>query len=156
MQDQIDADGVKITVYDPEQPNGGDGFDGWYNPENAKAELDQAVKELKNQGFTVDAENPIYVDLPYYASSETYTNSANSYKQSVESALGGLVILNLVPCETADEWYYAGYYTDYGYEANYDIYDLSGWGPDYGDPSTYLDTMLPEGAGYMVKCIGLW
>ena len=156
MQDQIDADGVKITVYDPEQPNGGDGFDGWYNPENAKAELDQAVKELKSQGFTVDAENPIYVDLPYYASSEVYTNSANSYKQSVEAALGGLVVLNLVPCETADEWYYAGYYTDYGYEANYDIYDLSGWGPDYGDPSTYLDTMLPEGAGYMVKCIGLW
>ena len=91
MQDQIDADGVKITVYDPEQPNGGDGFDGWYNPENAKAELDEAVKELKKLGFTVDAEHPIYIDLPYYASSEVYTNMANSYKQSVEAALGGLV-----------------------------------------------------------------
>ena len=81
---------------------------------------------------------------------------ANAYKQSVENALGGRVIMNLTGCQTADEWYYAGYYTDYGYEANYDIYDLSGWGPDYGDPSTYLDTMLPEGAGYMVKCLGIY
>ena len=30
------------------------------------------------------------------------------------------------------------------------------WGPDYGDPSTYLDTMLPDYAGYMTKCIGIF
>jgi ABC-type oligopeptide transport system substrate-binding subunit len=33
---------------------------------------------------------------------------------------------------------------------------VSGWGPDYGDPQTYLDTFLPDGAGYMVKCIGVF
>ena len=54
------------------------------------------------------------------------------------------------------DWYSAGYDASYGFESNYDIYDLSGWGPDYGDPSTYLDTMLPDGAGYMAKCIGLY
>jgi peptide/nickel transport system substrate-binding protein/oligopeptide transport system substrate-binding protein len=60
-------------------------------------------------------------------------------------------------CETADQWYGAGYDTTYGYEANYDIYDLSGWDPDYGDPSTYLDTMLPEGAGYnLLKLCGIY
>jgi ABC-type oligopeptide transport system substrate-binding subunit len=32
----------------------------------------------------------------------------------------------------------------------------SGWGPDYGDPSTYLDTFQGEGAGYMTKVIGLF
>ena len=51
---------------------------------------------------------------------------------------------------------YAGYRTSYGYEANYDIYDVSGWGPDYGDPQSYLDTMLPLYAGYMTKCIGVY
>ena len=156
MQDQLNADGVPITVYDESQPNGGDGFDGWYNADNAAKEMDQAVKELAAKGFTIDAEHPIYVDIPYYSTNNQFALAANSYKQSVEAALGGKVIMNLVPCETAAEWYYAGYYTDYGYEANYDIYDLSGWGPDYGDPSTYLDTMLPDGAGYMVKCLGLW
>ena len=32
----------------------------------------------------------------------------------------------------------------------------SGWGPDYGDPSTYLDTFLGYGQGYMTKVIGLF
>ena len=32
----------------------------------------------------------------------------------------------------------------------------SGWGPDYGDPSTYLDTFRGLGAGYMCKVIGLF
>ena len=36
------------------------------------------------------------------------------------------------------------------------MYDLSGWGPDYLDPSTYLDTFLPDGNGFMTKCIGLF
>ena len=54
------------------------------------------------------------------------------------------------------EWYYAGYYPSTGAEGNYDICDLSGWGPDYGDPQTYLDTMLPDYAGYMTKAIGLF
>ena len=67
-----------------------------------------------------------------------------------------MVVINLVSCVSTDEWYYAGYYTDFGYEANYDVYDLSGWGPDYGDPTTYLDTFLPDYAGYMIKCIGIY
>lgn len=156
MQYQIDADGVALTVYDPAQPNGGDSFDGWYNPANAAAELAIAVEELKAEGVEVSAENPIYIDLPYATNSEIYTNAANAYKQSVESALGGAVILSLTQCADNDQWFYAGYYTDYGYEANYDIYDLSGWGPDYGDPSTYLDTFLPEYSGYMAKCLGIY
>ena len=81
---------------------------------------------------------------------------ANAYKQSVESTLEGKVIVNLVACADADEWQNAGYYTENGAEANYHVYDLSGWGPDYGDPSSYLDTMLPDYAGYMTKCIGIF
>ena len=34
--------------------------------------------------------------------------------------------------------------------------DGSGWGPDFGDPQTYLATMLPQYAGYMTKCLGLF
>lgn len=159
MQAQIDADGVAIKAYDAAADNGngsGDGYDGWYNVENAVAELDLAIAELAEQGVVIDAENPIYIDLPTPMNSETYVNQKNAYKQSVEASLGGKVIVNLVECVDYNEWYYAGYYTDYGYEANYDMYDLSGWGPDYGDPSTYLDTFLPDFAGYMVKCIGIF
>ena len=62
----------------------------------------------------------------------------------------------IIGCDDQDSWLNAGYYTDSGKEANYTIYDLSGWGPDYGDPSTYLDTFLPDYAGYMIKCIGIY
>jgi peptide/nickel transport system substrate-binding protein/oligopeptide transport system substrate-binding protein len=81
---------------------------------------------------------------------------SNVYKKSLETAFDGMVILNLVACETSQDWYNAGYYTNLGSEANYSLYDVSGWGPDYGDPQTYLDTFLPEYAGYMVKCIGVY
>ena len=159
MQAQIDADGVKMTVWDPEADGGigsSAGFDGWYSVENAKAELAAAVEALAAQGVEISAENPIYIDLPYFSGSEAYGNRANAYKKSIETALGGAVIVNLVECVDSTEWYYAGYYCNYGYEGNYDIYDVSGWGPDYGDPQTYLDTFLPDYAGYMVKMIGLF
>lgn len=159
MQAQIDADGVAMKVWDPTADGGigsSAGFDGWYNPDNAMAELNAAIEELAAIGIEVSAENPIYVDLPYFSGSEAYGNRANAYKQSIESVLGGAVIMNLVECVDSAAWYYAGYYTNYGYEANYDVYDVSGWGPDYGDPQTYLDTFLPDYAGYMVKCIGVF
>ncbi len=159
MQDQINADGVKITVWDPNGDGGAgssDGFDGWFNVENAKAELAKAVEELAAIGIEVSAENPIYIDLPTLMISATWKNKANALKQSVEAALEGKVKINLVECNTADEWYFAGYDTYTGDQANYDIYDLSGWGPDYGDPQTYLDTFLPAYMGYMTKCIGIF
>ena len=158
-QAQIDADGVAIKVWDPDGNDGAgssDGFDGWYNVDNAVAELDTAIEELSADGITIDEENPIYIDMPYASSLEAYSNQANAYKQSIETSLGGKVIVNLVDFVTSDGWYYAGYYTDYGYEANYDVYDVSGWSPDFGDPSTYLDTFLPDYAGYMAKCIGIY
>ncbi len=158
-QAQIDADGVKIKVWDPtaDEGNGSsDGFDGWYSPENAMEELNTAIEELKADGVTIDADNPVVLDLPYASNDERYTNAANAYKQSLEASLEGLVKVNLVEAKSYDEWYYAGYYTSYGYEANYDIYDLSGWGPDYGDPKTYLDTFLPDYAGYMVRTLGIF
>ncbi|MBQ3868925.1 MAG: peptide ABC transporter substrate-binding protein [Clostridia bacterium] len=157
MQAQIDADGLTIKVYDKaaDEGNGsGDGYDGWYNPTEAMNQLNTAIAALADLGITKD--NPIQVDLPYPSARETYTKKAQAVKQSVEAALQGFVQVNLTECKTDDEWYYAGYYTEFGYEANYDIYDLSGWGPDYGDPSTYLDTFLPDGAGYMIKCIGIF
>lgn len=159
VQAQIDADGVTMKVWDPEAEAGNgssDGFDGWYNAENAKAELAKAVEELSAAGVEVSAENPICFDIPYFSGSENRTNMANAYKQSVESALDGAVVVNLVECVDVNDYYYAGYFTTYGYESNYDAYDLSGWGPDYGDPQTYLNTFLPDYAGYMAKNIGIY
>ncbi len=159
MQAQIDADGVKIKVWDPEAEAGAgssDGFDGWFNAENAVAELNVAISELEAAGLHISASNPIYLDYPYYSASETNTNMAQAFKQSIENVLGGKVIINLVDCVDIYGAYYAGYFISTGAEANYDVYSYAGWGPDYGDPQTYLDTVLPQYAGYMTMMLGIF
>lgn len=161
LQAQLNADGFEgvITVWDPNGDDGNgssDGFDGWYNVDNAKAYMDKAIEELKADGVEITAENPVVLDLPMPSGTPTYANKANVYKQSLESAFGGLVQVNLVDCIDTTTWLYTGYYTSYGYENNYDIFDLSGWGPDYGDPATYLDTFLPDYEGYVTKSLGIY
>ncbi len=159
VQAQLDADGVAATVWDPTQDGGigsSAGFDGWYNPEEAAKELALAIEELKADGVEISADKPISLDLPTFTGSEQYANRAEAFKQSVEAATNKCVIINKVDCPTSTEWYYAGYYYRTGNEANFDICDLSGWGPDYGDPQTYLDTMQRDYAGYMVKALGVF
>ena len=107
MQDQLDADGIAITAWDPAAEAGAgssDGFDGWYNADAAAAELAIAIEELAAQGVEISAENPIYLDLPCFTTSDAYANRGNAYKQSVESALGGCVIINLTECVDSAQW----------------------------------------------------
>ncbi len=159
LQDQLDADGVGVKVFDPEAEVGrgsSDGFDGWYNPTKAVEELALALRELEEQGIEIDGENPVTIELPYFAGGDTQTNKAYAYKLSVEQTLGETVRIQLVPCPEKDQVYYAGYYASAGDESNYDVYDLSGWGPDYGDPQTYLSALLPGYEGYMTRMLGIF
>lgn len=156
-QAQLDADGYPIQVWDPSGDDGvgsGDGFDGWFSVANAKAELEQAIADLAAVGVEVSAENPIYIDSFYLSTSETNTNAKNAYKQSIEAALEGKVIVNLVAYEDSLSMQYAYYRNSTGAEANFDISHNSGWGPDYGDAQTFLDTIQPY--GYMTKNLGIY
>lgn len=155
VQAQLTADGSQIKVWDPTGGDGdgsSDGFDGWYNVEAAREELAKAIEELAN--LNISADNPICLDLPYVSTNSNYSAAANAFKQSVEAALEGKVIINLVAAEKFAGWYYAGYYCTSGSECNYDLYDCSGWGPDYGDPATYLNTFLPA-SGDLLHVLGL-
>ena len=153
MQDQLDADGIALTVWNGQSSSG---FDGWYNPEACKGYIAAAVEELAAIGIEVSAANPIYLDFPVRTDSTVNMNQKQALKKSIEAATDGLVIVNLVEYVTRDEYLAATYRFNVGNEANYDFNDGSGWGPDYGDPSTYLGTMLPYGAGYMTKSLGIF
>ena len=157
-QAQLDADGVPLKVWDPEADGGagsGDGFDGWFNADAAAAYLDKAVAELAQIGVEVSAEKPIHIDVPYGAYSESVTNRMNAYKQSVEKYTDGKVVVDLVSFADSTSFSYSYYRTSNGAEANYDITPgTSGWGPDYGDAQSFLDTIQPY--GYMTKNIGLY
>ena len=109
MQDQLDADGVTAKVWDAETQMSS-GFDGWYNVENAKVYLDKAIEELAAEGLVIDAEHPIYLDVPTFTGSEVYNNREEALKQSVAAASDNRIVINKVDCPTSNDWYYAGYY----------------------------------------------
>ena len=112
--------------------------------------------QLAAVGIEISAENPIYIDFPVRTDSEVNMNMKNAMKQSIEAATDGCIKVNLVEYATRDTYLDATYWYGTGYEANFDLNDGSGWGPDYGDPSTYLGTMLPDYAGYMTKSLGIF
>ena len=153
VQDQLDADGVALTVW-----NGltSSGFDGWYNVDACKAYIAAAAEELAAVGIEVTAENPIYLDIPCRTDSTVEMNQKQAMKKSIEAATDGLIAVNLVEYATRDLYLAATYRFNVGNEANFDLNDGSGWGPDYGDPSSYLGTMLPDYAGYMTKSLGIF
>lgn len=153
VQDQLDADKVGLTVW-----NGfaSSGFDGWFKPEKAVEYLNKAVDELKAVGVEITAENPIKLDLPVRIDNPTNRKMKQVLKQSVEAVTGGKIVISLVEFSTRDDYLNATYWYGTGEEANFDLNDGSGWGPDYGDPQAYLDTMLPAYAGYITKSLGLF
>lgn len=158
LQAQLEADGYPMKVWDPAGNDGAGasyGFDGWYLPEEAAKYMDAAVEDLAAEGIEVSAENPIYLDYCYRDYSTTGAAMDQAMKQSIETALGGRVIINLIPSEgDSNNVSYAAYMGDNGYQFNFDFGGSSGWGPDYGDAQTYLDTMLPTGG--MMQNVGLW
>ncbi|MCQ2771422.1 MAG: ABC transporter substrate-binding protein, partial [Clostridia bacterium] len=143
--DQLNNDGIQLA----------DGVDGWYKPDLAKKYMQMAVKDLGGQSV-VNKKNPIEIDIVNYSASTVMVNQAEIYKKYVEEATGGLVKVNVRASADIYAYYYSGYYAETGAEANYDVFFGSGWGPDYGDPITYLNTFLPDGDGYMTKVCGLY
>ncbi len=144
VQYYLDEMGAKVIV--------ADAVDGWYNPEAAVEYLAAAKEEL---GDSVTY--PIQIDVVYYGASAANTAQAQAYKQVIENTLGAdSVQVNLLEATTSEDFYACGYRASNGEAGNFDMFYGSGWGPDYGDPNTYLNTFLGGGAGYMTKVIGLF
>ena len=113
-----------------------DGQDGWYNPERAQAFAAKAKEEL---GDTISSW-PIILDYPVYAASENNKNQAMAMKNSIESAIGDYVQVNLVYLEGNSSTYYSAFYSiSTGEQNSIDFAFGAGWGPDYGDPLTYIN-----------------
>lgn len=112
-----------------------DGHDAWYNPELAKTFAERAKEEL---GDSV-SEWPIHIDVPVYAASENQKNMQLAMKKSVEDAIGEYVVIDLQFLEGNSSVYYSSFYNQpTGEDNSIDLVFGAGWGPDYGDPLTYL------------------
>ena len=113
-----------------------DGQDAWYNPERAQKFAAKAKEEL---GDTISSW-PIILDYPVFASSENNKNQALAMKDSIEKAIGDYVQMNLVYLEGNSSAYYSAFYSvPTGEDNSIDLAFSAGWGPDYGDPLTYIN-----------------
>jgi len=112
-----------------------DGQDAWYNPELAKTFAERAKEEL---GDTISAW-PIHLDVPVYAASENQKNMQLAMQKSIEDAIGDYVKIDLQFLEGDSSVYYSAFYNQPdGVSNSIDLVFGAGWGPDYGDPLTYI------------------
>ena len=112
-----------------------DGQDAWYNPELAKVFAARAKEEL---GDTI-SEWPIHLDVPVYAASENQKNMQLAMQKAIEDAIGEYVKIDLQFLEGNSSVYYSAFYNQPdGVSNSIDLVFGAGWGPDYGDPLTYI------------------
>ncbi len=127
-----------------------DGQDAWYNPDRAKAFAEKAKTEL---GDTI-SEWPIHLDYPVLSTSENNTKMAMAMKDVIEAAIGDYVKVNLIMFADQTAYYAAFYSVATGADNSIDFSFGAGWGPDYGDPLTYINCYNAEN-GDMLNYSGL-
>ena len=94
--------------------------------------FDQAKTLLTEAGFS--EANPLTIEIWYPSASTTRSIVANTLKESIETALPGLVTVSIQNTEGATLWQNVG-------KGIYPII-LSNWYPDYYDPDTFLQPFL--------------
>ena len=112
-----------------------DGKDTLYNPNKAKEEFAKAKTVLQNQGV----EFPIHLDLPVASTYTVGVKQAQSFKQSIESTLGSENVVIDLKMVSEDDLQRVTYFAENASQQDWDLNNNLGWGPDYTDPSSYID-----------------
>ena len=115
-----------------------DAQDSLHNTDKAKAELEKAKAALQSQGVQF----PIHIDYVVDQSSNSIVQQADSMKNSIETALGKDNVVIDVQKLSTDDADNATYFAQSPEQKDFDL-DIGGWGPDFQDPSTYLDILSP-------------
>ena len=142
-----------------------DGVDGFYQGKNseyaafikdalpsgnvARAYYDAFIGEYVAEHGSFEG---IQLDLVYYSASTLQVAQSAQFKKNIEEELPGVTV-NLIEATTTADYYACGYRAAKGENNAQDVFYGSGWGPDFADPSSYLETFLP--GGYMVKVCGI-
>lgn len=127
-----------------------DGQDGYYNADKAKEYMKKAKTELEAKGVQF----PIHLDMPVEETSEISVNMVKSLKKSVETSLGSDNVVVDIQLLNEDKYLAATYQATTGKAGDFDITNASGWGPDYTDPSSYLN-IYDSRKGDMIHTLGL-
>ena len=132
----------KLVTYGDEwkDVNLADAQDGLYNPEKAKAEFAKAKTALQAEGVQF----PIHLDMPVDQTATTKVQRVQSMKQSLEATLGSDNVVIDIQQLQKDDLLNVTLFAQTAAGEDWDLSDNVGWGPDFSDPSTYLDIIKPS------------
>ncbi|GFH41836.1 peptide-binding protein [Lactococcus hodotermopsidis] len=122
---------------------------GTYNVDLAKATFAKAKEALKAEGVTVSKEAPIVLDVPVRETATTTIASWASLSNTLNTVFDGEVKINSIKL-AEDPYLQAAFSFKTAAEADFD-FAISGWGPDYADPSTYLNIFGPKSGDIFIK-----
>ena len=130
---------AKMSSYGDEWSgvNFADGQDGLYNAKKAKTEFAKAKEALQGEGVQF----PVHLDLPVDQSSKLSVAQAQSLKQTIEKSLGSENVVIDINQMSSDDMNNVTSNAANAAAEDWDISNGVGWGPDYQDPSTYLDIL---------------
>lgn len=133
----------------PEDFDLSDSQDPYYDLAVAQAAMAKAKTELEAEGVTF----PVVIEVLANGAAQKNYNTRLAFETLMEKAFPGLVDIAITVAPDS-QTYLAGFYTNKtAAGTNYDINIGSGWGPDYGDPKTYVQTLSPIN-GDLLKGMG--
>ena len=128
-----------------------DAQDSLHNVDKAKVKFESAKKTLQADGVQF----PIHLDLPISSSNPDFIRQVQSYKQSIEEALGSDNVVVDIQQVSDDELGNMTVLATSNNNVDWDINVNSGWSPDYADPSTYLDVFDPTSGPSLLSSLGV-
>ena len=128
-----------------------DAQDSLHNVDKAKAKFEAAKKTLQADGVQF----PIHLDLPISSSNPDFIRQVQSYKQSIEEALGSDNVVVDIQQVSDDELGSMTTLATSNANTDWDINAVSGWTPDFADPSTYLDVFDPTSGPSLLSALGV-
>lgn len=124
------------------------GSDPIFNKAKAQEYFQAAKTELIASGKLNESDFPIKIDVVRTETVEDQPFEDATYAPLKEAATG---VMDLVVQIAGDDTTYDNWITQY---ANYDFNMLTGWGPDYADPKTFLHCYVKGGDSVMYLGFG--
>ena len=84
---------------------------------------------------------PIHIDMPVDQTTPSRVQRVQSFKQSVEEALGKRKCRHRYPNASKEDLQNVTLFAPNAAGEDWDLSDNVGWSPDYQDPSTYMDIL---------------
>ena len=117
----------------------------YFNEATALDLAKKAKAELAAENVTF----PVHIDYLCYNSADTFLAQAQLLKKRVEKIVNAdgtnLVEINIQGTSSMSNYETSHFLAPTGADMNFDLSSGTGWGPDYGDPATFLNTLAWEG-----------